>query len=893
MCYFCAKINLKLGVKEHIIKMIYKKNFGITIYFALFSLFFVQQSYAQSDTLPPLINRDTLAVPEVLPSDSMQLPKANDTLAKKDSINTHLSPDAIDQTITYNCKDSMLFLLSGEKIYLYGKGDIISQEMKLNSAYVEISSKENYVYAKTVPDSAGMDYSPTLIQDNQTLKVSSVKHNFKSKKSLIKSSKTEQEQGFLHAEKAKMQTNEELHIEEGKFTSCNLDHPHFYIRLTKAKKLKSGMVVTGPMHFVIADIPLYIIGLPFGVLPHQRKNTSGFIIPEYGEDKNRGFFLRNGGYFFSINDHINTTLLGEFYSKGSWGTSLRTKFLKRYKYGGNLDLQYSKIQNSERVLPDYSSTNQFNVQGSFRQDPKANPFHNFSASLNFGSTKFDAFNATDINKYTESRKSSNINYQWIRPGKLFSNYNFGANVEQNSKTKIIAITLPSFSTSMRKIFPFKNLGTGQGKWYQKINVGLNINARNSVRTTDSTIWTRQTLTDMRHGMQFRVPISTSFSLFRFITVSPSFSAGARLYASKIEQTPITLVENGKMVSKMRADTIHGLFFPYDFNTSVSFSTQIFGMYRFKKGKLKAFRHLIKPSVSVGYRPDFSKEHWGYYGYDARNDRKYSYYSGGIFGGPPSGKSGTVSMGLSNDFEMKLKPRSDTIKKDRKIVLLRGLSISSSYNFAADSFRWSNITMAANTKLFKNIGVTFSAAFDPYAVDTTGQRIHKFEWDQNHRIARFRNARISMSGALKPFEFQKHWLYGDEMFYSYPAPDIAYTNAEVPWNLGVSYSLNISNQFDSKLKDFKKDILQTLSLNASLELTKVWKISGSTNFDFKTRKFAYARMSIQRDLHCWAMSFNLVPFGTLKSYTFRIYIKSSVFKGVEYKKQQDWDKSGFY
>lgn len=869
--------------------------------FAVFLLIILYSGInAQTDSLKIDNNTDkVISVSDTLTDVEI----VNDTIPDQnilsDSVKSNgISPDAVDQVIDYTSKDSILFSLTEEKMYLYGTGDITAKEMNLKSAYVEISTDESYLYSESVLDSTGTNYQkPILKQDDETFTVNSIKYNFKTKKAIVKDVKTQQEQGYLHSDIAKMQTNKEFHIKSGKFTTCDLDHPHFYIKLTKAKKIPDKHTISGPMYFVIADIPLYFIGLPFGMLPNQKKNTSGLIIPEYGEEVNRGFFLRNGGYFLAINDHINASLLGDIYSKGTWGLTLKSNFKKKYKYSGNLELKYNKNKTVEKILPNSTEQTNFWVKGSYMQDAKANPNSTFSTSLNFGTSDFSSYNATNINEYTDNQKSSSISYRWSKPGSIF---NFSANIRgsQNTKQKMINLDLPTVSFNMQRQFPFKNIGTGSSKWYKKIGVTLNVNAKNSINTGDSILFTRQTLYNMKNGLKYSVPVSTSFNLLNYITASPSINFTGRLYSSKIVQHNILLPDGDGVVNEIGYDTVPQLALPFDFNISIPFSTKIFGILKINKGNVQAIRHVLSPSLSFNYRPDFSVEPWDYYGtrIDPADTLEtvitYSYYTGYLYGAPPSGRSGSIGFSIGNNLEMKLKNKNDTVQESRKVKLIDNFSVSTSYNLAVDSFNLSKINISGNTKLFKNFGLRIGASFDPYSIDTvTGVRINKFaisEENENKKLARFENARISLSGSLKPNkDKESSFLNPQDAFYYYLLPEIPYADFDLPWNFSVNYSLNIYNKFDKESLTNILDITQTLSLNGNISLTKNWKMSANTTYDFSARKFSYAQFSVNRDLHCWEMSFNVIPFGTMKSYSFRINIKSSIFKGVEYNKKKAW------
>jgi len=813
---------------------------------------------------------------------------------------SNISSDAITDVIDYSSSDSIMFSMFDKRMYLYGIGELSSEDMKLKSAYVEISTDDNYLFSKTVPDSL-KDIKPILTQGKENFTVNSIKYNFKSKKALILDAKMAQDQGFhLHATVGKKQTNGEFHIKNGKFTTCDLDHPRFYIRLTKAKKIPDKHVISGPMYFVIADIPLYLIGLPFGLLPNPKQNSSGVLIPEYGEDVNRGFYLRRGGYYWAINKKLNATLTGEIYSKGSWGLNLSSEFKKRYKYTGRLNLTYSKHKTGEEILPNSVAINTFWIKASYREAAKRHPNSNFNISIDYGSSKHTNLNAKNINQNANSQKSSNIAYTWSKPGSIF-NFSASMGINLNTKTQLLNLNLPTLSFNIKKQFPFKNVGTGSNKWYQKIGYSVNINAKNTVTTIDTLFFREQTLYEMKNGLKYSIPVNTSFKLFEFINVSPSINYTGRIYAQYLQEKNIYYIKNDIPTQGIVNDTINKINHPFDFRFSLPFSTKLYGIFNINKGRLQAIRHVMSPSISYNYRPDFSTDFWGFYGYNDVDTVSpyYSHTKGFIFGTPPTGKSGAIGFSLGNNFEMKLKNKNDTIDESTKIKLLDNLSISTSYNLAVDSMNLSNIRISGSTRFFKNFSARFGASFDPYIRNENGTRINTFEWTENKRIARFKNATISFSGSLKPNKKGKkgnkntNIETSEDIFYYYLNQDIPYTDFKIPWNLRLNYNYVINNNFDKATQTYIPKTTQTASLNGSFSLTKNWKITASSRYDFSANKFISANLSIYRDLHCWEMSFTTIPFGTWKSYTFRINIKSSVLKDLKYEKRKEINRNSFY
>lgn len=861
--------------------------------------------YAQEITPGDSTLNDT-SENRIMPQDSLQNDTGENRIMPQDSIpdadslkqkKTIISPEAIEYDVNYSSKDSMLFDMTTGMMYLYGTADLTGEDMNLKSEYIEVNTKENYLYAKGREDSLGNITGIPEIKDGQDhFKAKSLKYNFNTKKGIIFDVVTEYSQGYIHGERTKRHPNSEIHILDGKYTTCDLDHPHFYVKLTKAKVIPGKQVIAGPMYFVIADIPLKLLGLPFGYIPSQKKNTSGFILPQYGEEQKRGFFLRDGGYFWAINDYMNTALTFDVYSQGSWGLSWKSNFKKRYKYSGNLNVKYNVNRFGERVLPEFSETKTFWVQGSFTQDPKANPNSKIGVSLNFGSSQHNSFEARDIEQLTDNTKSSNVSYRYKRPGSIF-NLTANAGLTQNTKTNSVNLEMPSLSLNMDRQFPFQGLSkSGKSRWYDKISVGFSSQMKNKLTTVDSLLFEQESLYKMENGLKYSVPVSASYTVFSFFNFAPSISYTGRLYSDYIEKRLVYMPDDrDSLQQRVVQDTISGIRHPFDFSLSAPVSTKLYGMVNFKKGPVKALRHVVSPSVSFSYRPDFSEDFWGYYGkYTGGDSTLYSYYSEGIYGSPSRGKSGNINLRLGNNLEMKVRNRKDTADGTKKFAILKRFDLSAGYNIAADSMNWSNLRLTGNTQLFKSINVNFGASFDPYARDSTGRSVNEFEWNKNQKLLRLVNANLSATGSLKPEVFSSGEedkeeknapAFGPSGFRPYDYVDIPYADFSVPWSLNLTYRINVNNRFSSATQEYSVDFSQTVNLNGSFTFTDKWSVSARGDYDITARKFVYSSLSISRDLHCWAMEMTLVPFGQLKSYMFRIYVKSSVFDGIEYKKEK--------
>jgi len=815
------------------------------------------------------------------------------------------SNKAISAPIEYEAKDSMKVILKTKMIYMYGNAKVGMEKMNLDAGFVTVNMDSNYIFARPMIAEEGEEVGlPKFQQGNEKYDVDSMKYNFRTKKGIVYQVITEQSGGYLHGTKTKIQPNKEVHILDGKFTTCDAKHPHFYIELTKAKVIPNKRITSGPFYFVLADVPIPI-GLPFGIFPNQKENHSGILMPTYGEEKRRGFFLKNGGYYFAINDYVDAALVGEVYSNGSWGLNLTSKYKKRYKFSGNMNLSFQSVIESEKGLPDYSKTNQFRVLLNYRRDPKANPTSTFNTALNFSSTKYNRYNSYNPNDFANNNTSSSIAYTKTWPGKPF---NFSANLSmtQNLTQKNLSFQLPTLTFIVNKQFPFKKkIPMGKKKWYEDISVGFDASLKNTLDIGDSLLFTNEALDLMNNGLQYNVPVGVSLKLFKYIIFSPSLSYKGRVYSKYTKQNwHDAEIINGDTLrdAGFYMDTLHGINHLADFSVSGGFSTTLYGMFEFKKGKIAAIRHVIKPSASISFRPDFGNEFWGYwytdssyYRYDADSNlvyyKMYSPYSIGIFGVPAPGESGVISLGLSNNLEMKVHSR-DTSEKFKKIVLLENLRFNTSYNMAADSLNWSPMSMSASTKLFKKIRVQYSGAVEWYKRDSTGAFINESYLKGFESLGHLTFSSISLSGQitsdmLKGKGTDKSGGKNQSKNSKSKENSSEYYNFSAPWRINLRYNFKYASVFDTEIQDFVPKYTQTVNTTINMTLNEKWKIGARVDYDFEKRELSYWSMNFYRDLHCWEMSFNFVPFGTYQSYMFRINIKSSIFQGLEWKKQQSW------
>ncbi len=848
-----------------------------TLFFILFLIFLAQDAISQqneiemNDSLPPQNSRDSLSTP---------------------------SRNVIENPIDYSARDSIVFDIENSKVFLFGAASVATEKMSLQADYIEFNMAENLVYASGIADSLGkLIGKPHFVDGSDEFDANEITYNFDTKRGVIHGVYTEQNDGYLHSDVIKKQECGHIHIAGGKYTTCDLEHPHFYIALTKAKVIPDEKIISGPLYFVIEDIPLPLF-VPFGYLPDYGTYHSGFLIPSYGEETRRGFYLRDGGYYFSFNDYFDLALKGEIYSKGAWGVNAQSRYNLRYRYNGNINFRYNKIIESEEGLEDYKNSNSYSLVWSHTQDTKANPNATFSASVNFETNDYERYNATNLNNYLQNTKSSSITYRKTFPGTPFS---LSANIRANQSTadRNVDLQRPLMTFNMNRIFPFKFEGSTGRKWYEKISISYSANFTNKISTKDTLLFTSSSMAQFKNGLQHNVPISANYKIFKYINVGPTFNYSARFYSNSIKKSwsnnyYYDLNGNLQTTGREVVDTISGLSHVYDFGFSLPLSTKLFGMYYplIFKDKIEAIRHVASPSISYNYRPDFGEEQWGYYdSYTKITDTDtvetiYSYYDNGIYGTAPRGKSGSINFSLSNTLEMKVRSDKDTTDEGfKKIQLLESFSLNTSYNIAADSLNWSNLSVSARTRLFEMININLSSSFDPYAVDTNGTRINTFEKDRSGKIFRMKSLTATIGFSLNSE------VFAGVKNYELPPIDgyyfIDYVDFKIPWNVSVNYSYGLTKTFDKKNQDFESTIRQSANRSGNLSLTEKWKISFRTNYDFEEKKVNATQFSLHRDLHCWEMSMSVIPFGRLQSYNFMINIKAAAFKDIQYKKNKSW------
>ncbi|MEL7586358.1 MAG: putative LPS assembly protein LptD [Prolixibacteraceae bacterium] len=847
------------------------------------------------DTIPDTLISETITLPA--PADSLQ----NDS-TKKDT-------PVLEAPISYSAKDSIVVSLDSKKVFLYKDAIVTYEDIELKADFIALDLNTKEVYAEGVPDTAGVAQGTPVFKDgSEEFESKTLRYNFKTQKGIIRDVRTEQGEGYVQGERTKKIDKDVFIMKNGKYTTCDADHPHFYLNMTKAKVISNKKIITGPAYMVLEDFPIYFPFLPFGFFPNSPTYSSGIIIPSYGEEQNRGFFLREGGYYVAASPYYDLTIKGDIYSKGSWATYLSSNYKKRYKFSGNFSFAYNLNKYGEKDLPDSYETKGFSFRWSHSQDSKANPFQSFSANVNLSTSSYDKENSNNmsesrtIENYLSTTKTSSISYtkKWEN-----SPFNMSANFRhsQNSTDSTMSLSFPEMTFNMSKIYPFRSKNrSGKLKFYEKIGFSYSGNIRNSITAKEDEILKKSLVKDWSNGWKHSIPLTLpSFNLFKYINMSPSVSYSERWYTQTIERQYFfdQIARKGTEV----LDTTYGFKRNYEYSFSLSGSTNIYGTFLVKnpESRLRAIRHKITPSVSFSYRPDFGDPKYGFW--DSYINEKgdeifYNRFEGAVFGSSGRGESGAITFSLGNNLEAKVVAKNDTTdnaEKFKKVKIIDNLSFSGSYNLVADSLNLSNISVRGRTTI-KGVSVNFGGTINPYLADSTGRTYHAYAWNHENGLAklgRLTNANLSFGMSFKAKEKKQDETAGKEgtaktavptpptPFNPFPLPE--YYDFSIPWDFNFNYSLSYSRPNPYR----KATINQSLNFSGSMSLTEKWNMRATTNFDIQARKFSFTTFNISRNLHCFNMSFNFVPFGDRKSYSFTLNASSSMLKDLKVDKRRSW------
>ena len=773
----------------------------------------------------------------------------------------------LDSEIEKYAEDSIDIDIDGRKVHLYGNSKITYKNTTITAAYILINWVENTIFATSMKDSTNKDIGyPILTENKSSFKAKEITYNFKSKKCYVKQISTKEGDGYILGKIVKKMEDDILYFKKGDYTTCDAEKPHYSIRSNKIKVIPGEKIITGPAYLTFFNIPTPLI-FPFGYFPNNTNQSSGIIIPSYGESQELGFFLKNGGYYLPINKKADLTFKGDVYSKGSWNVKSILNYKKRYKYNGSLNLSFANMTNSEKGFPNYNLKRDFFIRWKHNQDAKTNPNLQISANVNAGTSTFHRNNLSNTNDYLSNTFQSNIS---LRKKWTNSPFSLSSNIRhnQNTQSKIINLSLPEISLNMNRIFPFKN-EISKDRWYEKVGLRYSMNAKNDISIVDSLLFTKNALSKFRNGIKHTIPINTSLKVFNYLTLNPSLNFTERWYFSQINKN----WDGNDIIT----DTIRTFTRAHEYKLSSSLSTKIYGLVQFKKGKIKAIRHVLTPNISFSYKPDFSKEKFNYYKQvQINNDGDkilYSIMENGIYGSPSRGETGNISLNINNVFEMKVNSKNDTSQSEKKIKILESLNVSTSYNLLKDSLNLSNINLNARTRILKVLDINFSSTYDPYISNKSkNNNLNVLEINKNNRLARLKtlNTSIGLNINDKSFNTKNN--------------DESRSFIEIPWDLRLNYNLTYNKGYNSA--EFA-DTIQSLNFSGNIKISDKWKLGFRSGYDFDSKDLTYTSIDIYRDLHCWELMFNYIPFGFQRSYTLTIQVKAPSLRDLKYERKRDW------
>lgn len=864
-------------------------------------------------------------IPDTTKMDSLQLAiyhhnKAIDDSIRADSMMRTRS-NGIDAPVKYSAEDSLVYDAESGTAYLYGNSKVDYENMKLTSDKVHMNLDKSTVRATGTVDSTaegGIKGKPVFTMGKDEYKSDTMAFNFKSKKGLIKGVYTEQQDGFLSGEVGKRDSTGSIYLQHGRYTTCDKPHPDFYIALSRAKVRPGKDVVFGPAYLVVADVPLPL-AIPYGFFPFSKKYSSGFIMPSYGDESDRGFYLRDGGYYFAISDKWDLKLLGEIYTKGSWGVSAASNYRKRYRYSGSFLFSYQDSKTGDKGLPDFAEQESFKIQWNHRQDPKANPYSSLAASVNFATSNYERNNLNSMyNPQTLTQTTRTSSVSWSTGfSSIGLSLSATTNLAQDMRTSSIQITLPDLNISLSRFYPFKRKHlVGKERWYEKISMSYTGQLANSISTTEDKILHSNLIKDWKNAFQHTIPVQANFTLFNYINVTPSFNFTDRMYSKKV-----TRGWDNTLQKEVVRDTTYGFHNVYNWSMNVGASTKLYGFWvpnrKLFGDKIQAIRHVITPQVTFSYSPNFGARRYGYYDSyqytDASGNVKlveYSPYQDELYSVPGKYKTEMISWDVSNNIEMKIKSDKDTTGY-KKISIIDELGASMSYNAAADYHRWSDLSMRLRLKWWKNYTFSMNAQFATYAyeLDANGKPYvgNHTEWGYG-RLPRFQGMSQNFSFTLNPEKLKK-WFGrkddkdDDKVSVDSDGPDTniesnmdddlekgkyaakkkrgniaetdddGYMSFNMPWSLTIGYGItmreNTAGRFNTKTMRYPYKFTQTLNFSGNIRISDGWNINFSSGYDFENHAMSMTTASLSRDLHCFNMSASVVlaPY-TSYNFTFR-------------------------
>ena len=850
---------------------------------------------------------------------------------RQDSTSTPKKKSSLTAPVKYNAKDSIVLYKAGNA-YMYGEGSVQYENMELTADYIHLNADSTKIDAHGVLDAdSALVGTPVFKENGEEYEARTIEYNYDTKKGFVRQAVVKQGDGYVVGKEAKKIGDDIFYMKNGHYTTCdNHEHPHFYLNLTKAKVKQKHWVATGPAYMVLMDVPLPL-AVPFGFFPFTKSYSSGVIMPSYGDEMNRGFYLKEGGYYFAINDYFDLALTGDIYTKGSWAVNGTSRYVKRYKFNGQVSISYRNDKFGEKEVPGYTENKNFALTWTHTQNPKSMPNSTFSASVNFTSSGYDRSNVDNYynpSQLTQNTKSSSISYSHTFPNTPFA-ISTSLLASQRTSDSTLSLTLPDVTLTMNRIYPFKRKNKiGKDRWYEKLYISYTGNLSNSIETKEDKVLKSSLVTDWKNGMNHNIPIGASFNILKYISITPTVNYHSRWYMQRVNQS-WNYTEN-----EIERDTVAGFSRVFDFNAGVSASTKLYGFYKplkiFGGNKIDRIRHVFTPTVSFTYHPDFATDFWGYYKtYERLNSDsttyskvKYSPFASGQFGVPGEGMAGSININLNNNLEMKVRQQNDTTGEDtfKKISLIDAFSVSTSYNIAADSLKWSNINANLRLKLSKQFTLNINGVFDPYklGLNSYGSPVHIDQLrSSDGMFPRLINASTSFSYSLSNSTFSKKKDKGEKIK-GLTEADVdeemdkanarakaekdkgkdketdtdGYEKFSLPWSLSFDYSMRYGNtaKFDTTAMEYERELTHNLGVRGTLSLTSNWNLSMGLSYDFNEGKITYSTLSVTRNLHCWSMSASIVPFGLYKSYNFTVHVSSDLLADLKYEQRSDYSYS---
>jgi len=824
----------------------------------------------------------------------------------------------IDDKVVYHARDSMRLDAANKKVFLYGDASVKYQDLELKAAYIDLSMDSNIANARGVEDkdSGKVIGKPEFHQGADVFYADVIRYNFKSKKGRINDIRTKEGEGYVFGKIVKKDSDGVYYMKNGTYTTCSEPDPHFYIMAVKLKVIPHDQIVTGPAWMVIEGVPTPL-AIPFGFFPLEQGRHSGILIPAYGVSASQGYYLQNGGYYLGLSDHIDVQLRGDIYTYGGWAQRDIINYNQRYQYNGSVVFGYALVKQSVEGSTSYSKEGSWNISWTNQQDPKARPNSTFMASVNAGSTNYYTNTSYNPTTFLTNTLSSNVSFSQNFQGTPF-HLTASADNSENTINHSVVVDLPVLTFSVDRIFPAKwfqsdDAVVNPNKWYNNVSFNVTTSAKNSISTVDSLLFKPQTLQHMQNGVTTTIPLSGNFRVFRYFTVTPSFNLTSTQYFQTIREK-----NWNKQDSAVITDTVQGFQMFNTYNANVTLSTNVYSMYSLGIHRAITIRDVLYPSIGFTYQPDFSSSAYNYFQnvvYDQYgHTQRYSIFQDGIYGGPSAGKQEAINFSLANNIEMKVRQHTDSGVVYKKVKLLERLSLSTSYNTVADSFRWGGISVGATTTLFKKLAVNYNGTIDPYKMNAYGENINQLVWD-NGQVGRFVNNTLTLSTTLTPGSSKQQtqtqgqqnqtgqtnnnnnnskgvqFTSPDQYFDYIQNRPAYYAPLELSqWSITMNYS--ISNAVNVGTNSANNS-LQGITVNMSAQVTKYWYASIYTGYDFVGHQFTSTSISAKRDMHCWELIFNTIPFGFHQDFSVEVHVKSSVLQDLKLTRQRSWEDTQQY